>query len=214
MRKVMDEPDIIRPMPIRREPRSPGSHSIPNGNFRAIITQTGGPEMPVSISYREFTLGEVPRTGWRPTPENTAVIALQECLEAPNLSEGKSVAREVLARLASGELAADRIPYESPQIPERVHEIDHPSLPLKAIILRWQDEYEIRTIGYVRDGFTLPVVTQAISQDPDYGWGRLDLFERMLADTEEDAISAARAELARLAMSDIPFKVLVDAPRP
>lgn len=193
-------------MPIRREPRSPGTHSIPRGKFRALVRQTGGPHLPVTITYLEYSLGNPGPLGWKPSPENSLVALTPDGRSAPNLIEGKRVANEILDQLDSGGLVVEREAFNPPPRPNSIGEIAHLTLPLKAVILEWPDGFEVRSMGYVRDGFTLPVQTPSISQDPDYDWGWLDLPERLLADTEEEARVAARGELKRLSHLEIPFK--------
>lgn len=179
---------------------------LPRGIYRASIKLSRTAKEPVTIAYFEYTAGKPSPIGWKMNPENTLELLTSEGTSAENLEEGKRIAVEVLEKLASGELKPEKKPYSPPTLPERVAEVSHTEKPLKAIVLKWPDEYEVRTIGYVRDGFTLPVQSPSITQDPDYEWGRLDVFERLLADTEEEAIEAAREELENLSRQDIPFK--------
>lgn len=160
-----------------------------------------------------YVPGNPSAIGWRPNASNTVIVSLPEAAHAPTLAEGKELARVTLARLASGAVAAEERAYEPPVQPQRIGELQHAEKMLVALVLRWPDVFEVRTIGYVPCGFTLPVATPSITQDPDHEWGRLDLFERLLSDTEEEAWLAAAAELDRLAESDIPVEPRIDQPR-
>ena len=201
-------------MAVRREPRSPGGHSLPHGDFRALVIQSGGPERPVTIGYVRYTAGNPAPVLWRPSSENAALVDVPGAEGAPTLEEGKRLARATLARLESGEAREHERPYDPVVRVEIVAEIDHPTKMLKATILRWPDGYEVRTVGYVPDGYTLPVAMPSLSQDIGCEWGRLDLFERLLADTEEEALHAAREELDRLAADgDLPVRDRSSTPK-
>jgi len=171
------------------------------------VRQTGGPGAPVEITYLRVLPGKSSRFGWRPSPTNSVVVLIPEAASAPNLAEGLRLAKETLARLSSGELVPEEAPYVQQPDPENVGELTHGQKLLVAYILRWPEYYEVRTVGYVPNGFTLPVKTPSISFDPDCEWGRLDLFERILADTEEEARQAAAEELDRLTASDLPIRL-------
>jgi hypothetical protein len=182
----------------------PCSHSYTEGNYRALVRQSGAPDDPVSVTYLRFLGGATDTLGWRATAANTVVLSVPEAEAAEDLRAGQSLAQATLRRLSSGEIVATERPYQTPPSPDLVAEIDHPRKWLRARILKWPDAYEVRTIGYVPNGFTLPAVSPSVAFDPDYDWGILDLMERLLADTEEEARSAAVEELEHLANSDFP----------
>jgi hypothetical protein len=194
---------MLLAMGVRRVPR-PSFHLYTEGSYRARVRQVGAPDEPVSVTYWRFLGGAADALGWRATTENTVVLSVPGTDAAENLRAGQSLAQATLRRLAAGEVLAVERPYQAPPSPNLVAEIDHPRHWLRARILKWPDAYEIRTIGYVPNGFTLPAVSPSVAFDPDYDWGILDLMDRLLADTEEEARAAAVEELERLANSDLP----------
>jgi len=193
-------------MGIRKEIRSAGSHVLTNGDYRARVTLSEHVDMPVTISYLRYLPGKRSRLGWHPSPENAVFVIVPEASSAPNLATGRELAAATLARLVSGSFVAEERPGEESLRPEVVREIDHPVKLLRALVLRWPDEFEVRMIGYLPNGYAMPVSSPSISNDPDNEWGRLDALERILADSEEEAVLAAHEELDLWAKSDLPIK--------
>lgn len=195
-------------MAIRRVERQGFSYSYSNGVFRAIMRLTGTIHEPVSIEYQKY-IGEKPVPMIvRPSPEHTRVLIVEDKSKAANQEEGEKLAKATLAGLAEGTVPYQEKPFVAPQKPVEVGRIDHPDKLLQAIILQWPAEFEVRSIGYVPDGYTIPAQgTPCLSFDPDGDWGLLDLLERILADTYEEAVEAAKAELERYAASDAPIKL-------
>lgn len=169
--------------------------------------QTGEPSEPVTIAYYRVTSGETHVLGPRLTPSNSVLIVAPGTESAPNLERGKALARETMRRLAKGEIVAEERSYVLPPKPERIATIDHSEKMLQAVILRWPDSYEVRIVGYVPNGYTLPVATPSFSNDLEYEWGQLDLFERILTDSFDEARAATQEELARHAASDAPIRL-------
>jgi len=163
---------------------------------------------PVCIEYQKY-VGDKPSPMLaRPSPEHTRVLSLEGFSDASNLDEGKAIAKSTLVSLAEGTVAYEEKPYVPPIKPVEVSRIDHPDKLLQAIILQWPSEFEVRTIGYVPDGYTIPAQgTPCLSFDPDGDWGLLDLMERVLADTYEEAVEVAKEELDKHAASDAPIKL-------
>ena len=191
---------------VRRQPRLTGGHSLPHGDYRALIHQTGGPERPVTIEYVRYTpQGPTPNI-WRPGPDNAAIVPVPGAEAAPTLEEGKALARAILAGLASGKLQGEERPFPPPPKAELVTWIDHPTKMLRVAVMRWPNGFEVRAIGYVPNGYALPAASPHLSREADFEWGQLDVSERLLADTEEEAMEAARAELERLAAEDLPVQ--------
>lgn len=193
-------------MSVRRVLRSPGSHLLPHDPYRARVTITTRFDEPVAITYYRYTVPLPHAIGPRLNATNAVLVEVSNSEEAPNLDEGKAIARETMRGLASGEIFGIEKPFPTPIRAERIAEFDHLEKMLQAVVLRWPQEYEVRTVGYLPNGYTLPVATPSISTDPDYEWGRLDLSERLLCDTLEEAATAAREELERLAASDVPAR--------
>ena len=192
-------------MPIRRVDTPPLTHEITRGQFKSILTPAKDGQS-ITITYLHNTARNAKGFWGRPTPENSEEVVLRDDSSAPTLAQGKILARAALEKLAAGEITGELKPLQPRLKPERLQEISHPTLPIKAIILRWDTKFTIRTIGYVKTGYTFPVASPSITQDLDYEWGRLDLMEYIETDTEEEAIQAANDELTRLADSKIPFK--------
>jgi len=192
-------------MAIWREFRSSGAHSLPHGAYRAFVHQTGGPEMPVTIAYYRFTQSPVPRV-WRPSADNCVEVSVPEAVLAPNLEDGKTLARATMRKLESGEFIATESPFIPPIQPKVIAEVEHRDLLLRATILQWPDFYEVRTFGYVPNGYAMPASSPSISQDLTYEWGKLDMFERLLADTETEARAAAQEEIDRLVKAGHPIR--------
>lgn len=182
----------------------PSGHSFTKGSFRAYVRQCGHFSQPVEISYQRFFEGDASRMWRRASAETCAVVIVPGAERAPNLADGKTLANETLARLAVGDLVCEERPYESPIRAEKVGELRHAEKMLVAHILKWPEFFEVRLTGYLPDGYTLPVSSPSISPHLGYEWGSLDLMERLLTDTEEEARQAAVEELAALAASDVP----------
>lgn len=195
-------------MAIRRVERQGLASLFNNDVYRAIVRLSGTINEPVSIEYQKY-IGQKPVPMiLRPSPEHTRVLILDGRSNAENQEEGEKLAKATLVGLAEGSIAYEETPYVTPIKPVEVGRIDHPDKLLQAIILQWPSEYEVRSIGYIPDGDTIPAQgTPCLSFDPDGDWGLLDLLERVLADTYEEAVEAAKAELDRHAASEAPIKL-------
>lgn len=193
-------------MAIRREPRPLGSYLFKEGNYTARVRMGAKASDPVIIDYFRYRKAGVTPKFWRLNAENAVEVMVEGGKTAPNLDDGKEIARATLHRLNSGDLALEERPFEADEKPQPIVCVVHPTKMLKATVSKWPTEYEVRIAGYLPNGFAMPVATPSVSTDLEFEWGRLDTFERLLADTEEEAIEAAKEELNRLSKEDLPLK--------
>lgn len=197
-------------MPIWREPRNDFSVAKPRGNYLAKIALLGSASEPVHITYMRNTDGKIGKFGWRPNPENSVVLDLPEFADAPNRKAGEALAEQVLAELQAGELHPAESAYVLPPKPQYVLGLRHDTKLIAAAILKRTDHYEIRTAAYMPNGWVMPISSPSISQDPDNDWGWVDLLEKLLADSEEEAIEAAHESIKKVAESDQPVRTLAE----
>jgi hypothetical protein len=185
-------------MAIRREPTPGLTHVIPDGIFRAIIEPTGTPNDPVILHFLRSTDGKPIRGPRFCNHDNTVRIDISTACEAPNMEEGKVLARSMLKKLPSGEVTGEETPYDVPIKPELVDRIEHPALMLSALILKWPNEYEVRTIGLMKTGMGVPVASPLVSPDLGWEWCQLNFMERIYTDNMDEAIYTANHELCNV----------------
>ena len=162
----------------------------------------------------EAPTGVIPH--WRRKPEGWFELWPYEPMLASSMEEAKALFQPLLPQIEAGSIDAqfEKRPYQPPEVPQLVKEIEHSTHLAKARIVQYLDGvYFVGYLVYASNGRYFPASTPSISTELEYEWGVTYETDadgerlRTLADDLASAEEIAAIELNRFVALDPDIRV-------